>query len=276
MQKLQRWYPNPPLVLFVSNNEAAKLAWWEVETSKRYVDLYGLGKDDNFKRQVVGDAWVPRYRALQSGLSAGLIQRKWTRNAKFVGFEAFGPVCLGRWPDWIRNSLYNPGRVEPWPLAWDGASSGFYVFDTCGITDCQVYSPEIESMNSIFMLKDAYRLNPGFWFELSTWDGGKTKHDYFASLGQTYNPDRYGGMVQFGMWLLRPRLVREYRGYNETVADYGPYFLAVTGAVDSVHRDPLLRKFWRKADLVANRAGKHPVSNRYPARIPGSQQMVSA
>jgi hypothetical protein len=28
------------------------------ETEKRYMDKYGAGRDDNFKRQVVGDGWI--------------------------------------------------------------------------------------------------------------------------------------------------------------------------------------------------------------------------
>jgi hypothetical protein len=270
MQKLRHWYPGPPLVVFVSNNEAGKLQWSDAEMSKRYAALYGLGKDDNFKRQVVGDGWIARYRALQGGMIEGLgLQGQWSQNAKFVGYGAFGTRTFGRRPNWIQSSLYVPGRMTPWPLAWDGVSES-YGLDASGIADYQVYSPEIESMNWIFMLKDAYRLNPGFWFEITSWDGDSQERGYFASRGQTYTPERYGGMVRFGMWLLRPRVVREFRMWDDTVANAEPYFLAVTGAVDSVHRDPLLRKFWRNADLVPNHACQHP----YQSNIPVEYQSV--
>jgi len=42
--------------------------------------------------------------------------------------------------------------------------------------------------------------------------------------------------VQFGMWLLRPRLVREYRGYMQTRADFGEYFDAILEAVGACIR----------------------------------------
>jgi len=43
-----------------------------------------------------------------------------------------------------------------------------------------------------------------------------------SSTGQRWSPDRYAGFVQFGMWLLRPRAVEEFRGWMETVASAGP------------------------------------------------------
>jgi hypothetical protein len=73
LQQLQGWYPNPPLVMFLSNNEARKLDWTEVETDKRYMDLYGSGRSDDFKRQVVAEGWIARYRQLQRGFRDGLI-----------------------------------------------------------------------------------------------------------------------------------------------------------------------------------------------------------
>jgi hypothetical protein len=252
--------------LFVSNNEATRLQWYDVEKSKRYVDLYGLGQSDNFKRQVVGNGWIPHYRELQGGMRQGLgSQGTWSQNAKFVGYNAFGTAGIGRTDSWTQYSLYIPGRIDPSPLAWDGTSPSYYLYNPTQVNDYWVCSPQIESMNWLFMLQQAYSLNPGFWFELSTWDGGTQTYGSITSLGQTYTPERYGGYVQFGMWLLRPRVVREYRSYDDTVANAGPYFLAVVQAVDSVHKVPLLRKFWRSGTLVANHAWQHPYESNFPA-----------
>lgn len=106
------------------------------------------------------------------------------------------------------------------------------------------------------------RLNPRFWFETSTWDGNvdqpNDKRAFYSKKGQAYNPERYGGVARFGMWLLRPRAVREFRGWTELRSVQGPYFLAVVEAVDEVHGDPMLRRFWRKGRLVPNRKHAHP------------------
>jgi hypothetical protein len=114
-------------------------------------------------------------------------------------------------------------------------------------------------------------LNPNFWFEISTWDGNtnndKDKRKYYKKLGQTFNPNRYCGMIQFGMWLLRPRAVREYRNWiNEPWNKQKPYFMAIVNAVDRVYSNPVLCQWWRKGKLVPNRAHKHP----YQAAIPST------
>lgn len=269
MRKLQEWYPNPPLVLFISNNEHARLEWIKAEEDRRYVEQYGRRRDAAFKRKVVGDGWIERYRALQQGITEGLVQPAWKERAIYLAYDAFGPAHFARWPGWIEYSLYIPRRSSPWPLAWDGASPSFYLFNWSAITDFTVYSPQVESMNWVMMLEEAYRLNPDYWFELSTWDGhepelANDKRKFYQRIGQPYTPERYGGMIQFGMWLLRPRVVREFRGYRETVAATEAWFWPIVRAVDRVHEHPVLREFWQQGTLVPNRARQHPYQTIVP------------
>lgn len=276
MKKLQEWYPDPPLVLFISNHEHAKLEWKRAEDDYRFVKLFGKGRDDDFKRKVVGDGWIARYRALQQAMREGLSNVQWRKNVRFIAYDAFGPSHFARWEGWMEHSLYTKGRIDPWPLAWDGASPSYYLFNWSGITDYTVFSPQVEAMNWVFMLQEARRANPQFWFELSVWDGSlpsqaNDKRKFYAQLGQPYTPERYGGWAQFGMWLLRPRVVREYRGYQEKEAEMEPYFLSTMEAVDRVYEKPILREFWRKGELVANRAHQHP----YQANVPAEYQRTN-
>jgi hypothetical protein len=268
IKKLQEWYPNPPLVLFISNNEHSKLEWTKAEEDRRFAKLFGRGRDDDFKRKAVGDGWIERYRALQRGIREGLTSRIWKDNAIFIAYDAFGPSHFARWAGWMEHSLYSSGRISPWPLAWDGASPSFYVFNWSAILDYTVFSPQVETMNWVFMLNETWRLNPDFWFEISTWDGHEQgdsdKRKAYARSGQQYTPERYGGMAQFGMWLLRPRVVREFRGYQDTLAQAEPYFLSVVDAVDRVHKNATLLEFWRKGELVPNRSGQHPYQTIVP------------
>ncbi|MEO6725247.1 MAG: hypothetical protein ABIP14_08085 [Blastocatellia bacterium] len=275
MKKLQEWYPDPPLILLVSNHEHSKLEWKRAEEDYRFVKAFGKGRDDDFKRKATGDGWIARYHALQQGMRDGLSNRKWRENARFIAYDAFGPSHFARWPGWMEHSLYTAGRIDPWPLAWDGGSPSFYLFNWSGITDYAVFSPQVEAMNWLFMLQEAQRANPQFWFELSIWDGhepaqANDKRKYYERIGQPFTPERYGGMAQFGMWLLRPRVVREFRGYQDTVAQMEPYFLPVVEAVDRVYSNATLREFWRKGELVANRARQHP----YQTRVPPEYQRV--
>lgn len=289
MRKLQEWYPDPPLVIFLSNNEHSKLIWNRVDIARRYVEKYGRGRDDEFKRKVVADGWIERYRALQDGLRRGLNSPVWRKNAVFVGYDAFGPEHIGRWDGWTHYSLHSRGRISPYPLMWDGGSPSYYTHDWNPSRDDTVWSPQVQFMNLVFMQKQALALNPDFWLEFSVWDGyhadpqRQKKYPSTRSLyrreGQVYNPQRYGGFVQFGMWLLRPRAVRDFRGWTEPWNDVkdargkvvheggGPYFLALVRAVDGVYSNPLLRRWWRKGRLVPNRAHKHPYQSNLPEAV---------
>ncbi len=270
MRRLQEWYPDPPVVIFVSNNEQPKLTWKRAEEDKRYVEAHGLGRSDEFKRQIVGDAYIPLYRALQEGMREALVNTNWRSTARFIGYDAFGAAHLGRWAGWPEFSLHKTGRFDPNPLAWDGGSPSFYLYDFLAVFDNQVHSPQVEAMNWVFMRKEANQLNPRFWFEMSIWDGHlagliSDKRAAFAQTGQFYTPTRYGGMAQFGLWLMRPRAVREFRSYQETVGASERYFLQLVEAVDKVYTNQTLQSFWRKGSLVANPQRAHPYQTLIPA-----------
>jgi hypothetical protein len=257
--ELQHLYPDPPLVLFISDNESDHIsadelhAPYSVNASTRIIA----------RRRAIGDAWIVRYEAMMHGLRDGLQAPGWRAHALCVGYDAFATSAMGRWGGWGSYSLYVPGRTEPWPYAWDGASVSYYVHDWAPDSDYTVWGPEIEAMNYVPVLTEVRRTKPDFWFEISTWDGQEPgepsdKLDFYAKRGQAYAPDRYGGMVQFGMWLLRPRVVRDFRGSNDERMRFGPYFERLMEAVTRVHRDQVLRDFWRHGRLVANPVGGHP------------------
>jgi hypothetical protein len=267
LRQMEQWYPDPPFVLMVSNNEQPKLRWHEVETSKRYLDRYGPGKPDDFKRTVVAEGWRIRYGALIGGFREGLTPR-WRSCTQFVGYNAFASPSIGRWPGWPQHSLHYKDRLSVWPEIWNGASVPFYTHPWDASADNQVWSPQTEAMN----WAAAQALLPNdrsFWLELSTWDGhepGKPndKRQWYANKGEHYSPARYAGMVQYGMWLLRPRTVREFRPHVETLASMQPYFAEVLAAVDRIHQNPTLREFWRKGELVPNRSRLHPYQQNLP------------
>lgn len=259
LRMLERLYPDPPLVLFISDNEADRLsaddlhAPYSVSASQRVIA----------RRRAIGNAWIVRYQAMIRGFRDGLDAPGWRAHALFMGYDAFAMSALGRWPGWGSYSLYVPGRTEPWPYAWDGASVSYYVHNWAPDSDYTVWSPQIEAMNYVPVLAEVRRSKPDFWFEISTWDGQEPDQPsdkllFYAKRGQTYTADRYGGMVQFGMWLLRPRVVREFRNWTDDRIRFGPYFDRVLDAVGRVHENPTLRRFWRQGHLVANPVGGDP------------------
>ena len=235
---MQEWDPNPPLVLFVSNNEAPK---GKGDQDRRYLQQYGKEKTSKeILRDRVAQGWEERYRALQHGFVDQFTSANWKSNSVFVGYNVFGrPV----------HQVFG---------GWDGGSPSYYAG-----SDFTAKSPQIHWMNGPTKLAEIYQTHPRYWFELSVWDGneggkGQDTRRVHARFGQTTPPERYGGFIQFGMWLMRPRVVREFRGYEEKRAWCEPYFIPVVEAVDRVHTDPILRAFWRKGELVPNRS--HPVA----------------
>jgi hypothetical protein len=283
MQMLQEWYPDPAPIMFLSNNEHRKLRWLNVEKSRRYVQEYGKGRDANFRRKVVGDGWIERYRALQEAMREGLIDEDWKKAAFFVGYGVTDLSFFGRWGGWPHYSLHTTERICPGPLMWDGGSPSYYTHDWNPSTDYKVWSPQIQFMNMVFIKRRVLEMDPEFWFEISVWDGYDGPHreqkypsprTLYRQRGQEYNPTRYRGFVQFGMWLMRSRAVREYRGWTtpwEATGNWeaaGPYFLAIVKAVDAVYDNSVLAEFWRHGRLVPNPEHEHP----YQAAVPKPYQ----
>jgi hypothetical protein len=275
MKQIQEWYPDPSRVILLSNNEAPDLVWRNVEQDARYLAKYGKGRSDEFKRKVVGDGWIERYNALQAGMRDAL-SKSWQSKVRFVGYGESGAQNLGREWDWMDYSLYTSDRIEPSPLAWDGGSGNYYTAFYNRLTDYRVLSPQIDSMNWIFMKKKMFQLKPDFWYEVSIWDGHfpeKKENDMrarYESLGQKYTTARYGGYAQFGLWLVRPRALREYGGYTggvgwfESTATTDPWTLTLAAGVDRVYQNDTLKHFWRKGTLVPNRAYAHPYQIAIP------------
>ena len=281
MKKLQAMYPDPPLVLWVSNNEAPDLRWHQMRYSKRYQDKYGKGRGDQFKRKVVAEGWMKRYPVMFKAMRDALVSETWRKNVRFIGYGAFGPSHFGRWSAWKQYSLIADEWTSPDWHIWDGGSPSYYTHNWCANRDHWVWSTQVQSMNWVFQLEEAWKANPNFWFEISTWDGNsaaawmkgldakspkdidpelvkKSKALQYIQAGQDYPPERALGWVQFGLWLLRPRAVREFRGHATQLGPVKQYWLQTVRAVDRVYADKTLTGFWRFGRLVHNRGHRHP------------------
>lgn len=280
MKKLQRMYPSPPLVLFLSNNEAPDLRWHQVHNSKRYLEQFGRDKSDEFKREVVSEGWMQRYPVMFKAMRDALISDAWKRNVRFVGYGAFGPSHFGRWPGWKQYSLITEKWTSPNWYIWQGGSPSYYTHNWCPNRDHWVWSTQVQSMNWIFQLEEAFSVNRDFWWEVSLWDGNgggwtpakgyvpellsKSKACQYLKDGQTYTPDRYEGWAQFGLWLLRPRVMREFRASTMPLKPWQPFFDRLLAILDRVHENRTLEYFWRRGRLVPNRAHPHPYQSDIP------------
>jgi hypothetical protein len=285
MAQLQQWYPNPPKVVFLLNNEAHKLQWSEAETDQHYLDLYGTGQTGDFKREAFATAWTARYKAMFNALKNALASSNWRTVSVFYGYGAMGARNFSGGASWKTWSLYYPNNVAPETYPWDGGSAEYYMWDsggdpTAGDGDFVAGGPQVMSMNWPFMFPEIYAHSPNFWFELSVWNGINVPlsspgnyQNRLAAIGQTYTPARYGGYVQWGIWLLRPRAVRDFHGWSEDRIYNQSYFDEVVASVDRIYANATLTSFWRKGQLVPNTARQHPFSVDIPPEYASANRM---
>lgn len=277
VKKMQEVYPDPPRVIFVSNNEHPLLRWGEIEKSRRYLEKFGKDQFDDAKRHAIAQAWKEKYRALQKGMRDGLTSPAWKKNAIFIGYSSAAPFgAMGMFPGWVNYSIHSHNDLVPQAEMWDGATPSYYLHAFRDITDYTVDSPQVESMSLVEALKEVYKVNPSYWFELSVWDGATppgsktpSKVQRFLDAGQTWNEARYAGFAQFGLWLLRPRVLREYRVEyrKQDLAIMESYFRAMAACVDRVSESAVLRKFWREGTVVPNLNQEHPYQHNIPVAI---------
>lgn len=258
LKEIQKIYTNPPLVIFLSNNEHRKEKWYEIEDG-RYLRYGVKGKlSDEVKRETVGKAWIGKYNTLIESMRENIANKNWRESSLFVGFDAYGSKMMGKSDNWPAWSLNVNGLELPGAFVWDGTSSSLYLSGGGHYVDHTYRGILVEAMNYKYLFKNALDINENAWIEISVWDGGEEQRVFRKKKGQVYSPERYRGMIQYAMWLLRPRVVREFRPYNDTVKKNEAYFYSVLDSVNFVYENDVLKKFWRKGANVVNTNVEHP------------------
>ena len=250
LKLIQEWYPNPPLIVFVSQNQVNKLSWSDVELSSRYVKKYGLKRDNNFKRAVIDAEWIEKYRQMHLGFKRGFIFSSWKKNVKFISRNSY-PQNMGKVDYWIRNSTLTDKYLNIWPLTADGLTINF---DLSGSkSDNLANSPEVLANNLPLMIKDAKGINPKFMYQLSLNDNDKI-----------YELARYRGYAQFALWFLRPNIIRQETS-KDTRTDIEPIFQELSDSVELIYSSTVLQDFWKNGKLVSN--GKTNFNSNIPDRF---------
>lgn len=183
-----------------------------------------------------------RYRellaALFDGLREGLTKQAWKQNALITGYG-------GLWPP------------------WDGGMWSFY--DQHWRPNMRRYNFFSQQMRFGSFVQTRRRLldqYPEQWHELIYWDGEERKARQYREDGEEpMTPSHYSGWAQYGMWLMTPRVARLYQDHNTPRTGEGGYWpdmLKLIDAVDRVHEIPVLRRFWRKGELVPNTNHANP------------------
>lgn len=293
LRRLMNMYPNPPKVVFISNNEQMKLEWGNYWADPRVLERdpacktkvdaanapggLTFGEDfaaRNCVRIAFQREWKRLYGKMLQGFRDALRGTPWEKQIVLVGYDAFGPLHVGRKHEWIDDSLVvmdesQRNRVaswSPWTDIWDGGIVSLYTHAwEPHINDYTKMSPQSESMNVATQLEDVRKTKPDFWFEAGVWDGWQPGRWFFqdkrkqlALAGQVASPERYAGWVRYVMWSTRAPIVREYRDYDNTITETDGHFKAVIDATSQVWNDAELASFWREGELVENTSAPHP------------------
>jgi len=252
------------MVVWLNNNEAGEISLKHVNMSVRFEQAYGTGLSDEEKKRILHEAYDDKYAVLLEEAREVLTEPAWKKNTVFVAYNA--------WPRSVQGRTEQRNRGSQWKR-FDGAMPEFYLNDWQiyrGKTDYSYWSPQTEGLR-IESAQDAiFALEPDYYFASIVWDGGQpvTRRSsinclatgmYGSGAVQRWDFDRYEGMVQFGLWAMRPRVMREFRWpvSNHDAYDEGA-FMRVVRSVDRPWEHDVLKEFWRFGKLVKSDAFEPP------------------
>jgi hypothetical protein len=286
IQELQSIYPNPPLVLFLNNNESGDLHVSDgYEKSDRFVAKFGDKEYDKaFVDKVIRDGYAERYAAMLAAAKDVLKAPAWKQNVRFIAYNTiFGASQFGRdfgsgdypYPDiWFDNEQ---GLVK-WRF-FDGSMPEMYDNDwQPAKRDYAPWNMQME-MGSVHAYENFIRKErPDFISGLILWDGavtnavfrgrrGSSKPFHYASRGLRWGFDRYEGWITFGLWTVRPSLFWEFRAGEPLDAVRLGTWLPTLRAIDQVWSTPELQEFWTSGRLVPN-TEEAPWFNKLPDGAP--------
>ena len=193
LKSIMNLYPNPPLVILLSNNEAVKIKWHQDNLSPKFSNL-GISGDMAIRKKFT-EKWKERYTELQTGIKSSLNQN-WKDSIKFVGYLVNDLGWAFRFNHWDKYSEYHDNKLMNAHQYWDGGSSSYYIDNVDELSDYWVQSQQVEYMNNQMILEDTRQDKPNFWHELATWDGAKWKWDYSDTPSTTtFQTEKENGLL---------------------------------------------------------------------------------
>ena len=271
MQQIQEIYPDPPMVLFLNNNEGPKVRNPNQipDGYERMVAQFGEGPD---KTRAIREGYRTRYAAMFAAAREAMVKPAWKKNVKFVAYNAlWGTGYIGHGNRPQRGIWFEPD--EGW-LEWrmnDGAMPELYDNDwQPGKSDHTPNGPQVEAMSYYSVQDRLFERDPDLYWASIVWEGARmgnvwrgrrsTSKPYrYATRGQRWDFRRYEGWMQFCLWATRARSFREFRwppsdrhAYDEGIWN------TLIDVVDRPWKNKTLREFWRFGELVPNPDQKHP------------------
>lgn len=284
MQRIQAIYPDPPLVVFLNNNESGMLH--EVSELGSNADRFNAAHpgvtSPAARAAIIRQGHTERISAMLTHARAALANDTWRANARYIAYNAWANAVMGRgdfYPVADGTDLWfdpaaTPGRAFAQPLLYDGAMPEFYDNQWQGEkTDYGSWSPQVESFNLASIRDTIFTERPNYYFGAIAWEGGRADIPFnkvngyitggYGREAQRWDAQRYEGMHQFGLWAMRPRDYREFRGTEPIDGYNAATWQALLNSTERVWRTPALREYWRFGELVPNTAAAATLNGHY-------------
>jgi len=283
IKMLQAIYPDPPMVVFLNNNEAGEPhVSGDLDKSDRFRAKFGDGPHDPaFVDRVIREAYDEKYAAMFAAARESLTSPAWRKNSRLVAYNTlWGTTSIG----YGENPRPGLGfdKEKGWPIwrRYDGDMTEFYDNDwQPEKSDARLFSMQAEAGNVASAQGRILEERPEFLLSHIFWDGGvpgnvfrgrRATSKTFADItnGSLWSFDRYEGWVQFCLWTARSRLAFEFRGGEKLDAIRRGVWMALLDSVDRPWNDPVMEEFWRHGKLVINR-DELPAFNGLTEEDPG-------
>ena len=275
MRQIQEIYPDPPMVIFLNNNEGPKVRNPNQipDGYERLVAEFGEGVDSDLeKARAIRKGYQKRYAVLFASAREAMTKPAWKDNVKFVAYNnLWGTGYIGHgdrprqgiWfePDegWLEWRMYDGGMPELYDNDWQPGKS-----------DHTPNGPQVEAMSYYSVQDRIFGRDPDFYWASIVWEGARvgnvwrgrrstSKPYHYITRGQRWDFKRYEGWMQFCLWAARPRCFREFRWppSDDHAYDAGTW-AALVRTVDRPWANQTLREFWRFGEPVHNADQKHP------------------
>jgi hypothetical protein len=270
LQRYQNGYPDPPMVIFLDNNEAGEIKPGMIDTNAdRFVEKFGKDTVASWgkakKREIIEEGYDERLGAFFEGMREAA-DPGWSDSLRFVAYNAW----MAHPKLFFRGSLADDITEEDIWTRYDGAMPEYYNNDWQigrGKADYSPWSPQTEALNIASVQDPAFDARPEYYFSSIGWDGSALSSGNFQSPPYQYVTNakhakktephtsrysfhRYEGMIQFGLWVMRPRSFREFRGGGARDAYGQGAWESYLNAVDRVWATDELQEFWKHGEPV--------------------------
>jgi len=256
---IQTLHPNPPRVILYNNNEGTKLTSFNIATSQRVIDAYPTvaSYTTQQKIELVFDLYEARFNDMWDGMKARM-SANWASVIEVVNYSPFNAglgYFYGRYTYAPNYWGWRTGEQAAEHRRCDGFSQQWYNNHSSQALSHydQVNSPQMHATWWPVQLDFIFSENAEFWLELATWYGNSQDISWSGM-----NPSGYQGMCLYGMWMIRPRVLREYQDATAKITgsvsgfSYGTFWDNVVAAIQRIHDNDTLRAFWQDSELLAN------------------------